>query len=185
MGKFFTGEGDDGTTGLLGPGRVPKYHPRPEAFGTVDEAAAALGLARSLTQVETTRTILETVQRDLYRLMAEVAALPETAERFRSVGPEHVAWLEDRIREIGDGLESPEGFILGGDTPGAGALDLARAVLRRAEREVARLTHSGDLVNPDLMRYLNRGSTLCFVLILAEIRSVGSTHPTMARPEIR
>lgn len=167
---------------MLGPGRVPKYDPRPAAFGTVDEAAAALGLARSLVTVETTKAILESVQRDLYRLMAEVAAPGDSAEAFRSIGPDQVGWLESRIREVGAQVESPKGFIVGGDTPGAGALDLARTVLRRAEREVARLTHSGELTNPDLLRYLNRCSSLCFVLGLAEIQSAGHAGPTLARP---
>jgi len=179
---FFTGDGDDGTTGLLGPGRVPKYDPRPATFGTVDEAAAALGLARSLVTVQTTKAILESVQRDLYRLMAEVAAPGDSAEAFRSIGSDQVEWLEGRIQEVGAQLESPKGFIVGGDTPGAGALDLARTVLRRAEREVARLTHSGELANPDLLRYLNRCSSLCFVLALAEIQSAGLAGPTLARP---
>jgi cob(I)alamin adenosyltransferase len=179
---FYTRDGDDGTTGLLGSGRVPKYHPRPEAYGAVDEAAAALGLARSLTKVAATRETVEAVQRDLYRLMAEVAATVEEAERFRAVGPERVEWLEAAIRQSSAGVKEPTGFILGGDTPGAAAFDLARTVVRRAEREVARLTHEGQLTNPSLLQYLNRLSSLCFVLTLAEIQAEGLAGPTLARP---
>lgn len=181
--EFFTRTGDDGTTGLIGPSRVPKDHPRPEAYGAVDEAAAALGLARSLTSLPSTRTTLETIQRDLYRLMAEVAAVPEEAARFRSIGPERVVWLETEIGSASTGVDVPPGFILGGDTPAAAALDLARTTLRRAERQVVRLAHDGQIANPDLLRYLNRCSSLCFVLTLAEIRAAGLAGPTLARPK--
>jgi cob(I)alamin adenosyltransferase len=81
MSKFYTGTGDDGTTGLLGEGRVPKYHPIPEAVGVVDESTAALGLARSACQAEQSVKILLAVQRDLYHLMAELAATPENGWR--------------------------------------------------------------------------------------------------------
>lgn len=182
MPDLYTRDGDDGTTGLLGEGRVPKYHPRTEANGDVDEAAAALGLARALTRRASTRSLLETVQRDLYHLMAEVAATPEEAGRFRSIDPSRVAWLETEIDRI-TGIADPKGFIVAGDTPAAGALDLARTVLRRAERRVARLTHDGDLSNPDLLRYLNRASSLCFALELAEVQAAGLEGPTLARPE--
>ncbi len=181
--EFYTRDGDDGTTGLLGAGRVPKYHPRPEAYGAVDEAAAALGLARSLTGLPSTRATLETIQRDLYRLMAEVAATAEEADRFRAIDPSRVSWLESEIERASSGVPDPKGFILAGDTPAAAALDLARTVLRRAERQIARLTHGGDLANPELLRYLNRSSSLCFVLGLAEIRAAGLDGPTLARPE--
>ena len=182
--EFFTRTGDDGTTGLIGPSRVPKDHPRPEAYGAVDEAAAALGLARSLTSLPSTRTTLETVQRDLYRLMAEVASVPEEAARFRSIGPERVVWLETEIGSASEGVNNPSGFILGGDTPAAAALDLARTILRRAERQVVRLSHDGEIANPDLIRYLNRCSSLCFVLTLAEIHAAGLGGPTLARPKV-
>jgi len=181
--EFYTRMGDDGTTGLLGPGRVPKYHPRPEAYGAVDEAAAALGVARSLTRLASTRATLETMQRDLYRLMAEVAAPSDEAHRFRAIDSSRVTWLESEIERASDGVPEPKGFILGGDTPAAAALDLARTVLRRAERQVARLTHDGELSNPDLLRYLNRSSSLSFVLGLAEIHAAGMDGPTLARPE--
>jgi cob(I)alamin adenosyltransferase len=178
---FFTGTGDDGTTDLLGPGRVPKYDARLEALGTVDESAAALGLARSLTRLEATRATLEILQRDLYRLMAEVAAPGDAARKLRSIDDERVQSLESMILELGKQVETPRGFILGGDTPAAGALDLARTVLRRAERLVARLSHEGELENPHLLRYLNRCSSLCFVLALAEIRAAGLNGPTPAK----
>ena len=85
MARFYTQTGDDGYTSQLGEGRIPKYHPRTEAVGAVDEATAALGVARAAGQTEETRSLLLAVQRDLYNLMAEVAATPENAPRFRLI----------------------------------------------------------------------------------------------------
>ena len=93
MTKFYTRKGDDGTTGTLGKVRLPKYHPRIEAIGTLDETTSSLGLARALSHFPLINTILLEVQGDLYRLMAEVAAPLENAEKFRSINAEHVNWL--------------------------------------------------------------------------------------------
>ena len=79
--KWYTGTGDDGYTGVLGRERVPKYADRPEAYGTVDEASAVLGLARAQAQDERVRELLLAIQRDLYKMMADLATLPETATR--------------------------------------------------------------------------------------------------------
>jgi len=88
---FYTAKGDDGTTGLLGEGRVPKYHVQMEAVGTLDEASAALGLARAQCEAPQTPRILIEAQRDLYKLMAEVASTPENAEAFRHIDDERVS----------------------------------------------------------------------------------------------
>jgi cob(I)alamin adenosyltransferase len=183
MSSYFTRQGDDGYTGILGEGRVPKYDARPELVGTLDEASAALGLARSLIADPAAIELILAMQRDLYHAMAEVAAEPEQAERFRMIGPERVAWLEQRAQDIERGLPPLDGFVVPGDTPGSAALDLARTVVRRAERQVARLTHEGKLANPELLRYLNRLSSVCFLLELRETRASGRDHPTMARGE--
>lgn len=180
MAEFFTGRGDDGTTGLLGPERIPKHHPRAEAMGAVDEAAAALGLARALLTDESLRSTLLDAQRDLYHLMAEVAAPGEAAGRFRVIDAARVAWLEDEIRRLSHGLRVPSGFVVGGDSPPGGALDLARTVVRRAERRLAGLVDDGQVENVQLLRYLNRLSSLCFVMILAEYQRSG-IDPTPAR----
>ena len=90
---FYTAKGDDGTTGLLGDGRVPKYHVRMEAIGALDEASAAIGLARAQCSAPQTAPILLEAQRDLYKLMAEVAATPENAQRFHFINEERVNWL--------------------------------------------------------------------------------------------
>lgn len=170
---FYTAKGDDGTTGLLGEGRVPKYHLRMEAVGTLDEASAALGLARAHSSAPQTPRILLTAQRDLYTLMAEVAATPENAETFRSIDDERVKWLEHETDELSKVVEMPHEFILPGDTLGGASLSLARAVVRRAERRVVELFDGEEVVNPHLQRYLNRLSSLCFVLELLENRHAG------------
>jgi cob(I)alamin adenosyltransferase len=180
MSSFFTGGGDDGYTGLLGQGRVPKYHIRPEAYGAVDEASAALGLARSSSLSEATRTSIQHIQRDLYRLMAELAATPDQAEQFRTINAQHVAWLEAQIDDLAGRIEMPKAFILPGDSPAGAALDLARVIVRRAERAVARLLHAGEISNAELLRYLNRLSSFCFVLELWENHQAGVAAPTLA-----
>ena len=170
---FYTAKGDDGTTGLLGEGRVPKYHARMEALGALDEASAALGLARTQVQAAETAPILIEVQRDLYKFMAEVAATPANAERFRAIDKARVRWLEEQTEAISGRVQVPKEFILPGDTPGGAALSLARAIVRRAERRVVVLFDEGEVTNPDLQRYLNRLSSLCFVLELLENQSAG------------
>ena len=168
MSNFYTRKGDDGTTGLLGEGRLPKYHPRMETIGSLDEATAALGLARSLVQDAALQPLLLQTQRDLYGLMAEVAATPENAAQFRSIDAARVEWLETETDALSAKVEMPKEFILPGETQSSGALALARTVVRRAERRIAEMLDAGELENQELLRYLNRLSSLCFVLELAE-----------------
>ncbi len=180
MTRFYTGLGDDGTTGLLGEGRLPKNHPRIEAIGTIDEASAAIGAARSQCRSEGTNQLLQTVQRDLYNVMAEIAATAVNAARFRRIDASRVAWLEEQTDRISAAIEFPEGFILPGDTPSSGLLALARTIVRRAERRLAQLLHDGELENVELERYINRLSSLCFALELLENRAAGINAPTLA-----
>jgi cob(I)alamin adenosyltransferase len=178
--SFYTAKGDDGTTGLLGEGRVPKYHARMEALGALDEASAALGVARAQVNASETPPILIEVQRDLYKIMAEVAATPANAGRFRTIDKARVHWLEDQTGMISQNVEIPKEFILPGDTPGGAALSLGRAIVRRAERRVVALFDEGEIANPELQRYLNRLSSLCFLLELLENKSAGQ-NTSLAR----
>lgn len=172
---FYTSKGDDGTTSLLGEGRVAKYHVRIEAVGTLDESSAALGLARAQCRDPHSNGILLEAQRDLYKLMAEVAATPENAEKFRSIDAARVTWLEEQTDELSKLVEMPKEFILPGDSVAGAVLSLARAIIRRAERRVVELFDAGEIKNPDLQRYLNRLSSLCFVLELLENQAAGYT----------
>lgn len=181
MTKFYTRTGDEGTTGLLGEGRARKDAPRLEAVGALDEANAALGVARASCQATLSPKILLTVQRDLYSLMAEVAATPENAARFRNIDAGRVGWLEDQIAALEVQVEPPNEFIVPGDTHAGAALDLARTVVRRAERRVTGLYLDGEIENAELLRYLNRLSSLCFVLELWENQRAGQDKPTLAK----
>src|SRR5512146_2157048 len=140
MAKVTTGSGDTGYTGLLGTQRVPKYDPRPDTFGTVDEATSALGLARATTQDATAREVILHVQRDLYVLMAELATLPENqAASGMAITADHVRWLEETEEMLKAAVDIPNKFVIPGDSLDGAALDLARTIIRRAERMTARL----------------------------------------------
>lgn len=173
MTTFYTGKGDDGTTGLLGEGRVSKTHPRMEALGALDESSATLGLARALARDPRCGPLVIELQRDLYKLMAEVAAPPENAAQFHAIDAARVAWLEAQTDALSESVTLPKEFILPGDSVSGAAFSLARTVVRRAERRVVELFNLGDVRNPDLQRYLNRLSSLCFVLELVENEAAG------------
>lgn len=173
MSPIYTRAGDDGTTGVLGENRLPKYHPRMEALGVLDEASAALGLARAQSEVPQTGNLLKEVQRDLYSIMAEVAATPENAKLFQIMAPRRVQWLESQVDAIVAVAPIPTEFILPGDSVPGATLDLARTIVRRAERRVAELLDKGEIENRVLLLYLNRLSSLCFALEVFENAQAG------------
>jgi cob(I)alamin adenosyltransferase len=181
MSSFYTRDGDDGYTGLLGEGRVAKSDARMELLGTLDEANAALGIARAWSLTEQSKAVLLQVQRDLYLIMTEAAAAPENASRFTRIDAQHVAWLENRIETLNRQITMPEEFIIPGDTPAEAGLDLARTVVRRAERRMMALVQLGQVQNDHLLVYLNRLSSLCFVLELVENQHAGKSTPTLAK----
>lgn len=165
MAKVTTGTGDTGYTGLLGAERVAKYDPRPDTFGTVDEATSALGLARATTKDVKVKDIILQIQQELYLLMAELATPPENYEKmgFRMT-VEHVKRLEEVEEKLKQEVEIPNKFVIPGDTLDGAALDLARTVIRRAERKAVKLLHDGVIENSEVVRYLNRLSDLVFIL---------------------
>jgi cob(I)alamin adenosyltransferase len=175
--SFYTRRGDDGTTSLLGKGRIAKHHARLEAIGTLDESSASLGVARAAARDPRCAPLLLEAQRDLYRLMAEVAATGENAGQFR-FDARRVSWLEKQTDELSKAVEMPDEFILPGDSPAGAALSLARAVVRRAERRVVELFDKKEISNPALQQYLNRLSSLLFVLELLENRAAGKDTTT-------
>jgi cob(I)alamin adenosyltransferase len=169
-----TRTGDDGYTGLLGKARVPKWHPRPEAYGTLDEATSALGLARALTPFDDVQVIVLELQREIYLLMAELATDPDEYDRspFR-ITAEHVANLEGRSAELQQRVDIGQQFIIPGETPGGAAIDLARTIVRRGERLIARMLHDGEIGNKEVLRYLNRLSDALFILARYEETEAG------------
>lgn len=178
---WYTARGDDGTTGLLGEGRVPKHHPQPEAFGTVDEASSIIGFARACVADGEVKAILLQVQRHCYGLMAELAATPDSQAQFRQIGAEQVEWLSKLTDQFGEQVTLPREFVLAGDTLADAALDTARTAVRRAERRVSELVSEGLVENPALLSYLNRLSSLLFVLGRYAAAQSGQTDITLAK----
>ncbi len=181
MTRFFTGKGDEGYTDMLG-GRVPKYDRQPEAFGTLDEATAQIGYARSIAGSERTRAILVDVQRDLYLMMAELAFASDMQQERYHIGQEHLDRIERETDALSADVPLPPHFILPGDTTSGAALDVARTVVRRAERLVVRLFHDETIRNQLVPAYLNRLSSLLFILGRFEDHEAGVT-PTPAKGE--
>jgi cob(I)alamin adenosyltransferase len=179
--ELYTGRGDDGFTGLLGPERVPKHDLRPEAYGTVDEVQAVLGVARASGCTQATAEVVLSIQKDLHRLMAELAGAGSEKSAFSgSITQEHVGRLEGWIAETEARVELPRAFVVPGDSKPGAFLHHARTVARRAERRVVHLAHEGFLPNDDLIRYLNRLSSLLFALACAEDQAVAGTAPSLA-----
>ena len=172
--KIYTKTGDAGTTGLFAGSRVPKDDARIEAYGTVDELNAALGFARSLALPEQVEQWLETVQSDLFCLGAELASPdPDTAgTRWPTEGP--IRKIELAI-DIWEGELTPlKNFILPHGTQATGAVHLARAICRRAERRLATLAgRESEEIAPGLLVYLNRLGDALFVASRVVNQSAG------------
>ncbi len=166
--RIYTKHGDEGKTGLLYGGRISKADPRAEAYGTVDEAASALGLAKSLTTNVRVRETIDVLQRELFTVGAELATDPADRDKllkhFSAVGPEMTSALEATIDSLASEVELPPEFIVPGGSSASAAMDLARSILRRAERRTVALADAGLLDSPDLLRYLNRASDMLFML---------------------
>jgi cob(I)alamin adenosyltransferase len=178
------GSGDDGSTGMLGGGRLRKDHPRIEAAGAIDEASSAIGLARSLTPHARVRAISEELQRGLYALGAEVGTTPRARKPFATTTAADVQRLDATITELEGRVVMPSGFILPGSIPASAALDLARAVTRRAERRTVTLERAGGLKNPQVRRWLNRLSLVLFVLARYEEQLSGRKAPAAKRQSV-
>lgn len=177
--KVYTRAGDDGTTGLFYGGRVPKDAAQPVAYGTVDEAQAAFGLARAESERGSELDeLLVSLGRDLYVVMAELATLPENRSKLTEgetlVTEAMVVRLEGLIDDIAERFDAPTEFVIPGGNRVAAALDLARTITRRAERVALGAAVEGSQVVP----YLNRLSDLAWVLARwQEGESVPSRQP--------
>jgi cob(I)alamin adenosyltransferase len=168
-------------TSLLGDTKVPKYHLQPEAFGTVDEASSALGLARASSQHREVQELILAVQRDLYRVMSELAATQEAAAQFETIDQARIAWLERETDKFGNRVKMPREFVVPGDTQVGALFDLARTMIRRAERVAVKLCDEGLCNNGAIVPYLNRLSSLCFVLARFEDQTAKPGSVTLAK----
>lgn len=168
MPRIYTRTGDDGTTGRLYGGRISKADPAAEASGTVDETVAVLGLARALAADRRLRDGLLELQRELFVVGADLATDPGARERLEPgvslVTDAMVERLETWIDELVLAHPLPQAFVVPGANPVSAALDVARAVARRAERDAVAMREAGGTVTEPVLRYLNRLSDLLFVL---------------------
>lgn len=164
MGTFrFSKRGDEGETSLLSGERVSKASLRPEAYGTLDEASSALGLAKVFTRNVAIREMITTVQEDLVVLGAELSCEGAAKPEYR-IGPERGQRLEDWIQKLQEEVPVQRRFILPGGNPASAALDLSRTIVRRAERRTVALRESGCLDSPEVHAYLNRLADFLFTL---------------------
>jgi cob(I)alamin adenosyltransferase len=169
--KIYTKKGDDGTTSLWYGGRVAKTDRRTEAYGSIDEANSALGVARALCKAKDLADLHATIlslQRNLFVAGAELATAPEAADRLQDgvsrITDAMVEALEVDIDRYMSQVELPPQFVIPGGTELSAALDLARAMIRRAERRLVELRDSDGLASDAVLRYLNRASDLAFAL---------------------
>ena len=166
--KIYTKKGDDGTTGLLYGGRVPKDHVRTEVYGTLDETVSALGIARAGGLVDRVEQIVVRLQREMFVAGAQLATSDENQPKLQPgvsrVTPEMTAAAEAEIDALIAEHPLPQEFILPGETAGSAGLDLARSIVRRAERQAVHMGRDGLVPDQEVLRWLNRVSDLLFVL---------------------
>jgi cob(I)alamin adenosyltransferase len=161
----FSKKGDRGYTSLLGGQRIPKSGPRPEAYGTLDEASSALGIARASAARPKTKEIIMSIQKDLLVLGAELATAPEDLEKYpHQIKTDHVDRLERVIEDLQKDLVMGKEFILPGETVASAAIDLGRTIVRRAERKAVRLLQEKIITNGEVLRFLNRLADVLFIL---------------------
>ena len=180
--KIYTKTGDTGETGLYGGTRVPKDSIRVEAYGTIDEINACVGLAKSQIQDEEVRVILYRIQNELFDLGADLATMDthRKSESFR-ITSDLTAALEREVDRSQVELSPLRHFILPGGCSGSAALHLARTVCRRGERCIVSLAKT-EVVNPEILRYLNRLSDLLFVLARLVNHRFGEPEPFWRSP---
>jgi cob(I)alamin adenosyltransferase len=170
MVKIYTKKGDDGTTSLWYGGRVPKHHGRTTAYGSLDEACSQLGVARALCgadRAELAADILN-LQDGLFVAGAELATAPEAAERLEDgvsrTTEEMVAELERLIDRYMSEVELPPKFVIPGGNALSAHLDVARTVIRRAERHISALAEAGELSGETVIHFVNRASDLAYAM---------------------
>jgi len=183
--RLYTKTGDDGTTGLFGGVRVSKDSERVDAYGTVDELNAVIGVVRAHVPPAEIDALLLSIQNDLFAVGAELASAPGKEQRLacEPVGSGRIAALEQAIDLADSVLPALKNFVLPGGSPSAAALHHARTVCRRAERLIVRARRSEPL-RDDLVIYLNRLSDLLFALARRANQLAGLTDvPWQPRPE--
>lgn len=176
MARIYTRWGDKGDTNLLFGGRVSKADLRCEAYGSVDEAVSTLGLARSLVEDSELQDTIKKLQRELFIVGAELATDPSNyaklLQNFNVVTQDMVNHIEIIIDEMIEQIDMPKAFIIPGASKGSAALDVARTVIRKAERRVVDMKEHDLLKNMYIINYLNRLADLVFVMARFEDRKL-------------
>lgn len=168
--KIYTRKGDDGTTSLWYGGRIDKSALRTEAYGTLDEACSSLGTARALCPADRAELAADilALQSDLFVAGAELATAPEASERLEDgvsrITEEMTAGLEPVIDRYMDQVDLPPKFVIPGGNELSAHLDVARTIIRRAERRVVLIKLDGELASTEVISFLNRASDLCFAM---------------------
>lgn len=177
---FYTRRGDEGYTDLIGGPRVAKESQRIAALGDIDEATSAVGLARAHSLRDDTKAALLQAQKNLYLLMADLATVDGKMAGQQRLTDEHIIELETTIAEFDGRVSIPKQFVAPGDSVAGAALDVARAIVRRAERSVTHLVHADLGGNRAMAAYLNRLSSLLFGLARYEDAAAGA-NPTLSK----
>lgn len=161
----FSKKGDTGETSLLGGQRVPKFDPRPETYGILDEASSALGIARAGTKNQKIKDIILDVQKNLLVMGAELSTLPEDYNKLsHTITPEDADRLENIIEQLQKEFTMKNEFIYPGETVVSAQIDVGRTIIRRAERQAAKLKNESIITNAMINRYLNRLADMLFTL---------------------
>jgi cob(I)alamin adenosyltransferase len=179
--KIYTRTGDEGTAALVGGSRVAKFHRRLAAFGSVDELNAQFGVCRAAAPPPEIDAVVERLQHEMFALGAELASPDPTAAGTELLAADDVERIEREIDRFEETLPPLREFILPGGTPAAAALHVARAICRRAERDVVALAEEAKL-RPLLLAYLNRVGDLLFVLARAANRAAGTPDLPWVKP---
>jgi len=178
---FYTRAGDDGKTGLLSDERVSKASLIIEVNGCLDETSAVFGIIRSQSQSPEIQELVLEIQKKLYQLMTEIASDQKNGKKFHLIDENSVIWVEQKISVYSDRVSIPKEFIVPGDSPQGAYFSFVRTIVRRSERRLTELQEKTNLKNPQLLKFLNRLSSLCFILELYENNLYGKGNQTLVK----
>ncbi|BAP57596.1 cobalamin adenosyltransferase [Thioploca ingrica] len=180
MKSIATQQGDDGQTQLVGGSRISKSHLRVEAYGTVDELNTVMGFARSLCSEVEINQIVKNIQRELFIMGSSLATPPESARQPPQITTTMVETLTQQVHHLEQTEKISFAWALPGENSIVAAFDMARTVCRRAERQVVRLRETGEVIDPNILPYLNRLSDLLWLLgrwLEVKLGVDGRLHP--------
>jgi cob(I)alamin adenosyltransferase len=178
--KIYTKKGDTGKTSLLYGKEVEKFDPRCEAYGTIDEAVACLGLAKSLSNNNVIIDYLTNIQKELFVIGSELATPIDIKinpdKKIPKISDENIKDIEKEIDRLVSNIKIENEFILPGTSPISSCLHLARAIIRRCERQIVKLYEDDQLLNIFILHYINRLSDFIFVLSKYQDRNENEEH---------